>query len=270
MATSKRNPEAGKRLRAVRERLHFTVREVEELSDKIKELKKSSQYYISHAWLTEAENGKFRPTIYKLYSLSTIYNIHVDEILAFWDVNVGDIPKEQRSILLPRTHVLGHHLQRPEQTVRIPVEGRGPVEFEKTNLVRRMFRDWKDIPVALLGQMDLENALYGYIGLNDYTLYPLIRPGSFVEIDARQNKIRSGKWENEFRRPIYFVELRDIYVCSWCEITQDRLILLPYTRSGQQLRQVRYPGEAEIVGRVTAVAMSLTDEEGSREESKPV
>jgi len=37
----------------------------------------------------------------------------------------------------------------------------------------------------------------------------LIRPGSFVEIDAQQNKIQSGKWENEFRRPIYFVELRD-------------------------------------------------------------
>jgi transcriptional regulator with XRE-family HTH domain len=270
MAASKRNPEAGKRLRAVRERLHFTVREVEELSDKIAERKKSSQYYISHAWLTEAENGKFRPTIYKLYSLSTIYNIPVDEILAFWDINVGDIPKEQRSILLPRTHVLGPHLQRPEQTIRVPVEVREHVQFDKTNLVRRMFTDWADIPIALLHQMDLENSLYGYIGLNDYTLYPLIRPGSFVEIDAQQNKIQSGRWENEFRRPIYFVELRDTYVCSWCEITQGRLVLLPYTRSGQQVRQVRYPGDAEIVGRVTAVAMSLTDDESNTEEPKPV
>ena len=71
---------------------------------------------------------------------------------------------------------------------------------------------------------------------------------------------------NEFRRPIYFVELRDVYVCSWCEITQGRLVLLPYTRSGQQVRQVRYPGDAEIVGRVTAVAMSLTDDESNTEE----
>lgn len=117
--------------------------------------------------------------------------------------------------------------------------------------------------------MDLENSLYGYIGLEDYTLYPLIRPGWFVEIDAKQNKILSGKWENEFRRPIYFVELRDTYVCSWCEITQGRLVLLPYTRSGQQVRQVRYPGDAEIVGRVTAVAMSLTDDENNTEEPRP-
>jgi hypothetical protein len=110
----------------------------------------------------------------------------------------------------------------------------------------------------------------GYIGLNDYTLYPLIRPGSFVEIDAQQNKIQSGRWENEFRRPIYFVELRDTYVCSWCEIAQGRLVLLAYTRSGQQVRQVRYPGDAEIVGRVTAVAMSLTDEESNTEELRTV
>jgi transcriptional regulator with XRE-family HTH domain len=267
MAATVRNPQAGKRLRAVREGVHLKVREVEELSKKIAERRSSSQYYISHAWLTEAENGKFRPTIYKLYSLSTIYNIHVDEILAFWGVNIGDIPKEQRSILLPRTHLLGPHLQRPEQTIRIPVEVREHVHFEKTNLVRRMFREWDDVPVGLLRQMDLENSLYGYIGLNDYTLYPLIRPGSFVEIDALQNRVQSGRWENEFRRPIYFVELRDIYVCSWCEIAEDRLVLLPYTRSGQQVRQVRYPGDAEIVGRVTAVAMSLLDSLGKSEES---
>src|SRR5262245_51535175 len=113
MANSVRNPQAGRRLRAVREERHFKVREVQEISKKIAERRKNSEYYISHAWLTEAESGRFRPSIFKLYSLSTIYNLRVDEILAFWNVNVGDIPKEQRSILLPRTHYLGAHLQRP-------------------------------------------------------------------------------------------------------------------------------------------------------------
>src|SRR5206468_46088 len=101
-------------------------------------------------------------------------------------------------------------------------------------------------------------------GLNDRTLDPLIRPGSFVEIDSQQNKIKSGKWD-EFRRPIYFVELSDIYVCSWCEISGDRLVLLPYPRSGEQIRQVRYPGEAEIIGRVIAVTMSIVNEAPAEE-----
>ena len=246
----------------MRERLHLKVREVQEMSKKIADRKKSSQYYISHAWLTEAENGKFRPTIYKLYSLSTIYNIHVDEILAFWNVNVGDIPREQRLILLPRTHLIGTHLKRPEQTIRLPIETREHVQFEKTNLVRRMFQGWEDVPFGLLRQLDLEHSVYGYIGLNDHTLDPLIRPGSFVEIDSTQNKIQTGTWD-EFHRPIYFVELRDIYVCSWCEISKDRMVLLPYPRSGQQIRQVRYPGEAEIIGRVIAIAMSIVESPGN-------
>src|SRR5258708_21981042 len=46
-----------------------------------------------------------------------------------------------------------------------------------------------------------------YIGLEDYTLFPIIRPGSLVQIDARQRKISAEKWKTEYDRPIYFVEL---------------------------------------------------------------
>jgi hypothetical protein len=82
-------------------------------------------------------------------------------------------------------------------------------------------------------------------------------PDSFVEIDARQKKIKPGNWQNEFDRPIYFVELRDSYMCSWCEIDAGRLMLIPCPHSRGQIRQVRYPGDADIVGRVTAVTMRI-------------
>jgi hypothetical protein len=120
-----------------------------------------------------------------------------------------------------------------------------------------MFESWGEVPVALLGQLDWKNSLYGYIGLEDYTMYPFLRPGSFVEIDGRQKKIKSGNWQDEFDRPIYFVELRDSYVCSWCELDSGHLILVPCPHSRRQIRQVRYPGDADIVGRVTAVTMRI-------------
>jgi len=82
---------------------------------------------------------------------------------------------------------------------------------------------------------------------------------SFVEIDDRQNKIKPGNWQNEFERPIYFVELRDGYVCSWCELNGSQLILIPSPQSRTQVRQVRYPADAGIVGRVTTVTMTLVD-----------
>jgi hypothetical protein len=109
--------------------------------------------------------------------------------------------------------------------------------------------------------MDLRKKLCGYIGLEDYTLYPHIRPGSFVEIDARMNKVRSGGWQNEFDRPIYFVELRDGYACSWCELDNHHLILIPCPQSRSQVRQLRYPMDADIVGRVTAVTMRIAGAE---------
>ena len=100
----------------------------------------------------------------------------------------------------------------------LPLELRRNVDLAKTNLVSRMFDAWGGIPVALLQQMNLRECLCGYIGLEDYTLYPLIRPGSFVEIDERQSRVKPGNWQNEFDRPIYFVELRNGYACSWCEL----------------------------------------------------
>jgi hypothetical protein len=130
-----------------------------------------------------------------------------------------------------------------------------------------MFEAWGEIPVALLRQLNLRHRLFGYIGIEDYTLYPLIRPGSFVEIDARQNKVKAGSWQNEFDRPIYFVELRNGYACSWCELDGTQLILLPCPQSRGQIRQVRYPADADIVGRVTAVTMSIAEAGGNPKES---
>src|SRR5438132_9234300 len=113
-------------------------------------------------------------------------------------------------------------------------------------------------PRILLQQMDWRNSLYGYIGLEDHTMFPFLRPGSFVEIDSRQKKIKTtGSWQNEFDRPIYFVELRDSYVCSWCELQGSQLILIPHTLSSCAIRQFKYESEAEIVGRVTGLAMRI-------------
>ena len=59
-------------------------------------------------------------------------------------------------------------------------------------------------------------------------MFPLIRLGSFVEIDARQTKVDRSGWHDAFDRPIYFVELRDSYACSRCESREGRLLLIPY------------------------------------------
>src|SRR5262249_16695058 len=118
--------------------------------------------------------------------------------------------------------------------------------------------------------LDVRHSLYGYIGLEDRTLYPLLRPGSFVQIESRVRKILPVRWQTEYDRPIYFVELRDSYVCSWCELQAGRLILIPHPLSGCVIRQFKYETEAEIVGRVTGLAMRIVaaDEPSSGENAR--
>ena len=56
-----------------------------------------------------------------------------------------------------------------------------------------------------------------------------------------------------------FSELRDEYICSWCEIREGHLLAVPHPNSKCEIRQFVYPRDAEIVGRVTGVAMRLTE-----------
>jgi hypothetical protein len=255
------NPEAGKKLRAERVLVGLSTRAVQELSQRIAQEKNNQEYYISHAWLTDAENGKFTPTIYKLYSLSLIYKCNCIDMMAFFGINVLDVAREQRLVRLRHTHLLGSSLDLPGQKIVVPVDLRKDVELARTNLLSRMFEAYAQIPVELLQRLDPERYLCGYVGLEDYTLDPIIRPGSVVAIDVRQDKVRMGSWHNMTDRPIYFVELRNGYACCWCELDGNHLVLIPCPQSPVQVRQVRYPTEGDIVGRVTAVTMPLVEGE---------
>src|SRR5215475_12050925 len=261
--------EAGRKLRAERMRVGLSTRAVQELSQRIAREKNNQEYYISHAWLTDAENGKFTPTLYKLYSLNLIYSCNVFDMMAFFGINFLDVVREQRLVRLRRTHLLGSGLELPGQKIVVPVDLRKDVELARTNLLSRMFGACPQIPVELLQPLDPERCVCGYIGLEDHTLDPIIRPGSVVAIDVRQNKVTMSGWRNVMDRPIYFVELRDGYACCWCELDGNHLMLIPCPESPVQVRQVRYPTDGDILGRVTAVSMSLVEVDKAEPPTRP-
>jgi transcriptional regulator with XRE-family HTH domain len=253
------SPEAGKRLRAERERLRLSSRAVERISQRIAQEKKNQALYVSHNWVTDVENGKFVPSFPKLYSLSLIYECDITELFALFGLNVRDLGKERGLISLPYTHLIRPGMEQAETITASPPDLREKVSLEHTNLVHRMLQGVGEIPLFMLQRGDPRHSLYGYIGSEDYTLEPLIRPGSLVQIDARQTKITKGVWLSEHDRPVYFTELRDSYACSWCELDGSQLLLIPSPQSQMPIRQVRYPQDAEIVGRVTVVTMRIAD-----------
>jgi transcriptional regulator with XRE-family HTH domain len=257
------SPGAGARLKELRARLGLTTRDVETKSQQIADEKHNREFCLSHAWLTDIENGKFTPSIFKLYSLSAIYDKSFSEIASYFGLRIADLSRDRASIGVPRTHLLGSRDEVGIEKIELPVQFKAGFQLEKTNLLARVVEKWDEIPVGLLQHLDLRKSVYGYIGLEDYTLYPLIRPGSLVQIDAGQRKISPEKWKTEFDRPIYFVELRNGYVCSWCQADRGQLIVIPHPHSHQDVRRFDYPSEAEIIGRVTGVAMRIRGEDTS-------
>lgn len=66
--------------------------------------------------------------------------------------------------------------------------------------------------------------------------------------------------DRAYPRLLNNVELRDDrYACSWCDHDGSRLLLVPYPKSPVPIRSLRYPQEAEIIGRVTGIAMLIAE-----------
>jgi hypothetical protein len=88
-------------------------------------------------------------------------------------------------------------------------------------------------------------------------MYPILPPGTFIQIDESKNRVIEGAWRSEYERPIYFVETRDGYICSWCSMQRDGLVLQSHPLSPVAVKVLKHPQEAEVVGQVVGVAMRL-------------
>lgn len=249
----------GAKLKELRSSLGLTIREVQDRSIAIAARENNLEYVISHGWLTGIENGDGVPSIFKFYSLGSAYGRSVRELVGFYNVRIGDIGQEHARFSAPRTHLLGNAQVTDSETVTLPLHFRSEGMLDSTNLLSKLVAVWGDIPVGLLERLSPEHALYGYVGLKDFTLYPLIRPGTFVQIDVNQRRVFARPAHTLEERAVYFVELRDGYACSWCERRENLLLLVPHPLSPVKTRQVAYPQEGEIVGRVTGVAMRLAE-----------
>lgn len=249
----------GEQLKDLRSRLGITTRDVTEKSQRIAEAEGNEEFYISNAWLTQIENTQATPSIYKLYSISTIYHIKFTDLLLLFGVDLQKIGSHQMAMPLEQTHLTNIEAHDGDRPVSFPVRFDRGSSLENTNLLSRMVEIWGEIPISLIQHLDVRHAHYGYVGLDDYTLWPLLRPGTFVQIDERFKKVQSFKWRIEFERPIYFVELRDGYACSWCELQGNQLLLVPHPLSPCSVRQFLYGTDAEIVGQVTGIAMRIAD-----------
>lgn len=248
--------EAGRRLRAARERLGLRYREVEEASQRIAARYRNPEFAIALSRLADIENKGTVPTIYRLYSLCTIYRLDYREVLKWYGADIARQAADALLVKPERTHTFNIPL--PEEAeVSVPLSIDPGFDPRKTTLLSRMVQDWGRLPLAMLGGMDVSQYSYGLLGTEDWSMHPLLQPGSLVLIDGMRKRIASTGWSNEFERPVYFLEHHGGYTCSWCDLADDRLVVQPHPSSRCTPQVYRYPSEVVVVGQVVGVAMRL-------------
>ncbi len=250
-----KNP--GEMLKRLRTRCGLTTRKVDELSRMIAAGKNNDDYTVSHARLVQIENGESTPSLFKLYSLSAIYGCTVTTLMDFF-IDSSAACSEHLGMQHEGTHLINFEAPTAEEKVSFPIRFDPGFNPHKSELISRLVETWGTVPASLLQAANIRKGRWGLIGLSDYTMYPLLRPGSLVQIDEGQKAAGEERgFRTEYDRPLYFVELRDGYLCSWCEFRRNRLVCLSHPLSPVASREYAYPAEAEIVGRVTAVAARI-------------
>ncbi|MDX2154604.1 MAG: helix-turn-helix transcriptional regulator [Bryobacteraceae bacterium] len=247
--------EPGQKLKRVRERLNLRYRDVEEASQKISARHNNDEFTIALSRLADIENKGTVPTIFRLYSLCAIYRLDLYEVLEWYQVDMNQMATDMSVVQVERTHLMGAHTGDYGE-VQLPLSIDPGVDLRKTTFLSRWIQRWGKLPVMLLNGLDIKNQRYGFIGTEDWSMYPLLQPGSFVVIDDTRRKIVNDGWTSEFDRPIYFLEHREGYLCCWCYQENDHLILQPHP-SAPEAPQVWKLREIDVIGQVTGIATRL-------------
>src|ERR1035438_7946249 len=189
-----------------------------------------------------APNGYQRP----VRALLLLYGIDLDGISS-----VGDASQPAHS------HIVT--LENEAAAYRIPVKMDPGFDLKETTNLGRMVQQWGTVPISLLNHLSSQKYTYAFIGMEDYTMHPILQPGSFVQVDHSEAKRRvvERQWRSEYERPIYLVETRNGLRCCWCAMRPNALVLQPHPLSREQVRILKHPQDAEVIGQVVGVAMRI-------------
>lgn len=249
---------AGQKLRIFREQLGYTLRDVEQSSVRLAEELKNDEYAIPLSRLSDIETKGVVPSIYRMYSLAAIYRLDFHQLLGLYGIDLSRMPLDLALAEPRRTHRLEPSAM---NAVEAPVRLDPSFDLRRTSNFGRLVEQWGLVAFSHLQGFKEDGFMYGYVGTEDYTMYPLLMPGSFVRVKVRTDEEQGiaplGTWRSEYERPIYFLETREgQYYCSWCSLKGELIILQPHPLSPTPIRILR-ANDTDVLGQVVAIAMRL-------------
>lgn len=161
----------------------------------------------------------------------------------------------------------------PGQTLRadaiissISVFNRPSVSMDKRELTAllhdpssatyRILNTWSDVPIPLLLDVDWNRGPLVLIGLSDRMMWPLLPPGSVLQLDQKVRTVEIGSWP-EFERPIYLIECRNKFYCCHAQRRGETLRLISHSESPLS-PSISVPfREAKVRGQLTPIFRPL-------------
>jgi len=253
----------GLRLRQVRERLGLTYRDVERSSFELAANRGRPDFILHISRLADIENHGVIPSLHKIYTLAVVYHLNPLDLFRWYEVPVDEFFGDAAAFHAPQSHLMA-----PPITLRIPKHFDPAFDPRRTEFLSRMVEEWGRFEGVLTSLGD--GYRYGYVGMCDRRMVPMLRPGSIVLVDPAVCEVEETDWTSEYDRPMYFVEIRDGYRCGWFQQDGSRLIMQPHPLSRCVPESWRIPDEAEVVGRVIGVVSRLTDPCSVPNQSFPV
>lgn len=120
----------------------------------------------------------------------------------------------------------------------------------------RLLRMWRDVPLLLMLDVDWERGPLVLVGTADRMMWPLLPPGSLLQLDQNARTIPDNSF-SEFDRPIYLIEYRNRFVCCHAQRRGETLRLISHAES-QGPPSIPVPfKEARVRGQLTPIFRPL-------------
>lgn len=243
-------------MKQARERLKLRGRDVTDAADVIASRYNNDEFRIVASRLSAIENEGVVPSIYRLYSLCVIYRIDFLEALDWYGVSVSEMTTDAALIRHESTHMIGFQQEQIGE-IMAPLSLNPGVDPRKTTFLSEIVQRWGTIPLASFEAIKPRNHRYAWVGTDDWYMYPILRPGALLMVDETRRRVQTDGWLTELERPIYLLEHREGFLCSWCSVAGNQLITQPHPSSHCVPKVLAFPQEVEVIGQVTGLAMAL-------------
>lgn len=127
---------------------------------------------------------------------------------------------------------------------------------DPASATHRILSAWSDVPIPLLLDVDWARGPLVLIGLSDRMMWPLLPPGSLLQLDQSVRTVANGSF-SEFERPIYLIEYRNRFYCCHAQRRGETLRLISHAESLSP-PSISVPfKEAKVRGQVTPIFRPL-------------